>query len=81
MLFAVFSRMQESEIIVFPHVAIVPSPLPRGCVFLRMLQFLISCFAPVFVSKMHIRNVAMLSANVEYVNEHVEELESLEGLQ
>jgi hypothetical protein len=80
MLVAVFSRMQESDIIVFPHVAIVPSPLPRGCVFLRMLQLLILNFAPDVQREMQVCAIATLSANVVYENEPVT-VESLEGQQ
>mgnify|MGYP007011739288 CR=1 FL=1 len=71
--------MHEPSIIVFPYVYIVPSELREPCVFLRMLQLLISYFAPDLQNQMQVYEVAMLSVNEEYDNEHVTEFESLKG--
>ena len=78
MLVAVFSRMQEPSIIKFPHVEIVPYE-PEICVFLRMLQLLISYFAPVLYRKIQVAPVTMLSVNEENEIEQVTVLESTKG--
>jgi len=45
-----------------------------------MLQYLISYFTPQ-LNKMQMQSEALLSANEEYVNEHVTEFESEKGRQ
>jgi hypothetical protein len=72
---ALFSRMQESSIITFRFAKIVPSELVT-CVFLRMLQFLTSCFEPVVHNIMQVYPVALLSVNEEYNNDEMAAFES-----
>jgi hypothetical protein len=71
MQFALFSRIQEPEIINFSFEQIVPDESSSPCVFLRMLQLLISDFAPPAYNQMQLPVIALLSANEEYVNELV----------
>ena len=71
--------MHESIIFKFPLVAIVPYVLRVPCVFLRMLQLVISYNAPDLSKPMQIYPKALLSANDEYDNEHATELESTVG--
>jgi hypothetical protein len=67
--------MHESTIFKFPFVAIVPYELRSLCVFLRMLQLLISYSAPEVHNIRHTFLEAMLSANEDYENEQVTVLE------
>ena len=75
MVFALFSRMQEFSIIKYPPCAVnIPYKL-EYFIFLKTLQYLISCFAPSVGNKKQCSEVAMLSVNEEYDNKQVTELE------
>jgi hypothetical protein len=74
---ALLSRMQESLIIKFPSEYIVPRELRTTCVFLMMLQHLISCSAPDVPIAMQLSQVELLSTNEQNVIEQVTEFDSL----
>jgi hypothetical protein len=72
--------MQESSITMLPLAKIVPYE-PETCVFLRMLQRLISHFASPLLHQMQLYSEALLSANVQYDNKDAKEFESGKGPQ